>query len=137
MQDVVPVKQIGDCCRLRGSGRLSQIEGEIEIQTGPAIGSESARVVGVGVILSPDVVAPRVGVFGARSTVIVVPAVLGSGRVRGAHLERARALVRVLQRRREYVVAVVEDPIRLGEHLPTERIDVHVPPVLLVELAHE
>ena len=131
------MKQIGDCCRLGGRGGLSQIEGEIENQTGPAIGPKSTRVVGVGIILSPDVVAPRVGVLGARGTVVVVPAVLGGGRVRRVHLERARALIRVLQRRREYIVAVVEDPIRFGEHRPAHRIDVHVPPVLLVELAHE
>ena len=59
------MKQIGDCCRLGGRGGLTQIEGEIEYQTGPAIGSKSTRVVGVDVILSPDVVASRVGVLGA------------------------------------------------------------------------
>ena len=133
---VVAVEQVGDRRRqVAALARLhGRVVGEVEFQHGAAhvaVGTESARVVAVAVLLGVDVVAPGVGELAAGDAVGVVPGEGRRGGIGGIDDQGLAAGVLQIAERREgdHQVRVVAGPVVLVDHLAGDRVDADVPPV--------
>ncbi len=106
---IVHVEQVGDGCVQVVERLAVGVEWEIEIEPRTTLCrfGGSAHVVVVAVVVSPHVVAARVGVFCARCAVGIVPTKRRGCQVGGVHHNFATTVRRAFGRQREHIVGAV------------------------------